>query len=301
MSVRAGLLLFIAVVALVHPSVAWAQAEERSVYASVLDRVGTPVTTLTATDFMVREDGIEREVLRVSPATDPLRIAVLVDTSQAIRPHLNDVRSSLRQFVADMHGKHEIALYEFGERPQLLVDYTIERARLEAGIGRVFARPGSGAHLLDAIIDVSRDVRKREGARTAIVVITAEGPEFSDRYYRTVLDELLETDSALHALVLSRRRASPLNHAARERELTLAEGARMTGGRRDYLLTSMALTARLRELGTELDNEYRVVYARPATLIAPEEIDVDVTRPGLMVRAPQVLPKDDGREAIRAK
>jgi Ca-activated chloride channel family protein len=291
MSVKARLFLTLVVSAIASPSIVLAQAEERSVYARVLDRAGAPVTNLAATDFTVREDGVEREVLRVAPATDPLRIAVLVDTSQAIRPHVNDIRAAVRGFIAQMHSNHELALYEFGERPHLLVDYTTDPARLEAGVGRLFARPGAGAHVLDAIIEVSRDLKKREGPRTAIVVITGEGPEFSERYHMTVLDDLHEAGATLHSLVLERRRRPHLSTAARERELTLAKGATMTGGRQEYLLTSMALASQLRELATELKNEYQVVYSRPTALIVPEKINVDVTRTGLIVRAPRVLPK----------
>ena len=82
MSTRAGLLLMLVVNVVVYPSVVRAQGEERSVYARVLDRAGAPVTSLAAADFTIREDGVEREVLRVTPARDPLRVAVLIDTSQ---------------------------------------------------------------------------------------------------------------------------------------------------------------------------------------------------------------------------
>jgi Ca-activated chloride channel homolog len=299
MSRRSGVLLAFAISAIIYPGTVLAQADERLVHARVLDRAGMPVTSLAAADFIVREDGVEREVLRVFPDTDALRIAVLVDTSQAISPHVGDLRAALRAFVAEMHSKHEVALYEFGERPHLLVEYTSDAARLERGIGRIFARPGSGSHVLDAIVEVSRDLRRREGPRTAIVVITTEGPEFSERYHRTVLDTLRDTNAALHSLVLERPGASPLNRAARERELTLAEGAKMTGGRQEYLLTSMALTPTLRSLAAELKNEYRLVYSRPATLMVPEKITVVVRRPGLMVRAPQVLQNDRDRDSIR--
>lgn len=52
-----------------------AQAEEWTVYAGVVDRSGAPVPGLSATDFVVRENGQTREILRVSQATDSLRVA----------------------------------------------------------------------------------------------------------------------------------------------------------------------------------------------------------------------------------
>lgn len=269
------------------PGVAVAQTE-RSIYASVLDKDGMPVSALTARDFLVREDGVEREVLRVLPADEPLQIAVLVDTSQAVERHVTDVRRALKAFFREMAGRHELALVGFGERPTVLTQYTSDLARLDAGVGKLFARQGSGAYALDAIVDASRALSGREGARHAIVVITTEGPEFSERYHQNVLDEL-GSRATLHSFTLVRRRVS-LDDGRRQREITLAEGASETGGRREHLLTSMALEERLHGLAVELKNQYRVDYARPAGLVPPEKIDVDVRQPGLTVRAPRRVP-----------
>lgn len=269
------------------PGLSAAQAE-RSIYASVLDKDGTPVSALTARDFLVREDGVEREVLRALPADEPLQIAVLVDTSQAVERHVTDVRRALKGFFREMAGRHELALVGFGERPTVLTQYTTDLGRLEAGVGMLFARQGSGAYALDAIVDASRALRGREGARHAIVVITTEGPEFSERYHQNVLDEL-GASATLHSFTLVRRRVS-LDEGRRQREITLSEGASETGGRREHLLTSMALEDRLHGLAVELNNQYRVDYSRPAGLIPPEEIDVDVRQSGLTVRAPRRVP-----------
>ena len=290
MTILRPISLAIVAIALI-PVLAFGQTEERIIYASVIDEAGAPVTALTANDFIVREDGVQREILRVAPAADALRIALLIDTSQAMEPYVSDLRRALRDFVNQMAGEHELALVAFGERPTVLVDYTHDPARLEAGIGRVFAQSGSGAYLLDAIVEVSRGLLKRDEKRSAIVVITAEGPEFSERDHQAVLDELDGTDATLHAFVLARRAASFLNQAARERELTLSQGARVTGGRREDLLTSMALGTTLQELAAQLKNQYRVVYARPGSLVPPDAVRVSVNRPGMTVLAPRTPPR----------
>ena len=180
-------------------------------------------------------------------------LAVLVDTSQAMQPHVNHLRAALRRFVAEMQPTYQIALIEFGERPTVLTDYTDDPVRLQKGVERVFARSGTGAYVLDAIVETSKGLRNREGTQPAIVVITAEGPEFSDRYHQAVIDELTTTGATLHSLVLSTSRGASLRaEGAREREFALALGAERTGGTREHLLSSMALEPRLHELATRL-------------------------------------------------
>ena len=194
--------------------------------------------------------GVAAEHARPGNAARPL--AILVDTSQAMQPHVQDVRAALRGFVQQMQATHEITLVEFGERPTVLTEYTTDPVRLQRGVERVFARTGSGAYALDAIVEAAKGLRNREGTDPAIVVITAEGPEFSDRYHRDVVDELKTTGATLHALVLSSRNLSPRDTGAREREFALALGAERTGGTRQHLLSSLAIDSRLRELATRL-------------------------------------------------
>jgi len=269
---------------------AFAQSVERSVYAGVVDRTGAVVTDLTVRDFVVRENGVTREVLRVSPATEPMQIAVLVDTSTEAEPGLADLRAGLREFVRAMGDRHQMALVGFGARPTILVDYTTDRAAFAAGADRLFTEPMSGSYLLDALVEVSEGLQRREGARRTIVVVTLQGPEFSPRYHQHVVDDLRNADVTLHAFVLG----SPvdlLDQNARERRQALDVGASATGGRLDDLLAASALPAQMRALADELENQYEVVYARPQTLIPPETIEVSVRRADLRVHAARVLPE----------
>ena len=94
---RAIVLLILAM--LLPASPVLAQATERTVYASVVDKNDAPVTGLAASEFIVREDDTAREVLRVSTATEPMHIAVLVDTSQAMEEHMLDIRTALRTLL----------------------------------------------------------------------------------------------------------------------------------------------------------------------------------------------------------
>lgn len=274
---------------LVTPVTVFAQAEERTIYASVVGKEDAPVTGLAAGAFVVRENDIAREVLRASTATEPMQIALLVDTSQAIDNFLIDFRTGIQRFIKRMAGKNEIMLMGFGERPTQLVDFTRDGARLEKAMGSVFARPGSGTYILEAIIDASRALRRRKATRPHIVVVAARGPEFSEHHHDNVVDAVREASATLHTVMLERRSGAVAvnNREEQELQLTVDDGTRLSGGRRDDILTTMAIGDRLELLANELENQYQIVYARPPKLIPPKTVSVSTKQTDVTVRAKQ--------------
>src|SRR5687768_16896180 len=158
---------------------------QQRVYVSVVDKKGAPVTTLGVTDLTIKEDGATREVLKVEPATDPMQMAILVDTSAASAAAISDLRSSIKAFAAEIWAKSpdtEIALYSFGARPTLEADYSTSPTNLNRRVERLFTVSDSGSTLIDAVIEVSGGLKKRGAARPVIVAYVDEnGPEFSNR------------------------------------------------------------------------------------------------------------------------
>ena len=259
-----------------------AQSAERILYVSVFDeKTRIPVTGLGPDAFRVTEDGVRREVLRVTPATTPMLVAVLVDNSQAASATIPDLRRALAAFLHDLDGIGPIALVSVADRPTILVDYTTDQARLGDGVGRLFAVPGSGATLLDTIIEVSKGIGRRESDRAVIVLVTTENTEFSTAHSQQVLDVLARGGGMLSAIVLTNPNGSWSSDEARNRAVVLDQGPRDSGGVRFDVLTSLAYDGRLRELAVILRSQHRVVYARPQSLILPERVAVDATRPGL--------------------
>ena len=292
------------------PGSASSQSVERIVHASVLNRAGHPVTDVAAKDLTVRENNIDRDVLQVSRVIERFDIAVLVDTSQDAEAFIPDFRRGLLVFFGAMSDRHEIALIGFGQRPSTLVDYTRDTRRLEVGVARVFAQRGSGAYLMDSIIETARRLRTRERPRREVVVITSEGRELSDRNSGDVSGEVQHSGIILDAFVVvgtqqgvrpafeagTPERALPgaiTDQPAHERAVALADVIKGTGGRRENLVTAGALGARLRELAARLNNQYRVIYEGPPSLTPPASIEIVATRPDLRVRVtgiPQNLP-----------
>lgn len=259
-----------------------AQANERVLYVSAWDqKTRAPITGLGVTDISVREDGARREVLRVTPATSPMAVAILVDNSQAARDHIADMRKSLTSFVKTMSGVGPIAIIGVADRPTILRDYTTDQKQLLEGVNKVFAMPDSGATLLDAIVETSNGLQRREEDRAALVILTTENTEFSDRHYNEVLEALAKGGAVMHAIVLTTPAGASLTEPARNRASVLDRGPRDSGGTRVDVLTSQAFEGKLLELAAILKSQHRVVYARPQTLIPPQKIEVESAKAGV--------------------
>jgi hypothetical protein len=264
-----------------------AQSRPRKIYASLVDKKGVAVTTVAAADVVVREDGVAREVLSVEPATDPMRIALLVDNSQAATRSIQFMRDALTPFATRMTGAgHSVALVTLADRPTLAVDATTELARLRnRGIDRLFAQPSSGMYLLDALIETSRGFVKNETPRPVIVAVVTEGTEFSNASADTVVKAIKDSGAIFHALVLTEGdRASESAEETRQRNIVLDRGTKENGGQRDTLISHMALKERLDRLADELLGQVAVTYASPERLVPAEKITIAAARDGFTAR-----------------
>jgi VWFA-related protein len=282
---RPLLLLAAAAAAVLVALPARAQTVEREMFVSVVDSADKPVTTLGVPDFIVREDGRAREVLRARRASEPIEIAILVDTSQALGNQVNDVRKGLEAFIARMRPQAQISIIGFGDRPTIYADYTNSPEQLKRGLGFIFPIQGAGAYILDSVREVLKGLEKRKPERSAVVVVFAGGREFSTDQYQPLVEGLKARGTALHVITIGTTTPPDVQTSeGRNRELLFDRGSSETGGRRDNVLTSMATADALDRLAAELLGQYRITFARPDALVPPQRTEVAVRPPGLKAR-----------------
>ena len=256
---------------------------QRTLFVSAVDDSGVPVEGLGPEAFVVKEDGVTREVLRVSRATEPIDIALLVDNSTAAADEITFLRAALSKFVQQMAVGNKIAVITLADRPTIRVDYTDDAVRLKDAVSSLFSTPQSGMTLLDGIFETVNGLQKRETPRAVIVPVITDGVEFTNRYFRDIVSALVKAKVALHLVGIGPFYHTE-EHGTRERSFLLDAGPRESGGQRITLLSAHGLDGAMEKLGKELRSQYKVVYSRPESLIPPEKVSISTGRPGLTVR-----------------
>jgi hypothetical protein len=289
--------IFIAIVGLAATAVLGAAPiqqralREQTVVVSAIDKAGAPVRDLTAADFVVRENDLAREVLRAEPASDPLQIMVLVDTSANMQVLLPEVRRGLQaltQGVLQNSPQSHFGLMEFGDRPNQLAPLSNSLELFEKGVNALSEHSGGGAYLMQTIVDATKALKKAEAKRPVIVIFVRESsPEFSSERHMQVEDALKKTGASLWSIVLQEPGRPSMSDEMISRDTVLGDVSTRSGGMRDAVLDRNGIQPRFAQVADRLTSAYSVVYARPESLIPPSKMEVTTRRTGVRVLAPR--------------
>jgi VWFA-related protein len=281
-------ILAAALLLLAPPSPAPATDEPRSVTVTVTDEKGAPVDGLTAQDVAVIESGAARTLTRVEKEERPLRVAVLVDTSEPMGEHYRlQILQPLLRFLGRLPKGTEFAVWTTGDRPNKVVDYGQGTAAAAKALGRIF--PTGGNTLLDALVEASRDLQSKEAARAAIVVVTGTGAGFTNYSKEQVVDIVRPIGATVLAAEIEESSAAASRGQGEvsrtDYDYTLANLGEGTGGRREILLSAMGVEKVLDSFAGELSSQYRLTYESvPGLKDKDRKVEVKVARPGAKVR-----------------
>jgi VWFA-related protein len=270
----------------------------RRIYISATDDKGAPATDLTPQEITVREDGKQRDVLQVGPATETMQIALLVDDSGA---GIQYIREGAASFVRILQNRAEIAIVSTAGQNSVVVDFTSDIGALMNGVNRLITRTTSGGYLLDGIQESARTLQRREAARPVIVVLALEGKEFSNVSTDRVLDVIRRSGAVVHVLAVGKptlktmtgwnQRPTDSIHEALDETLTrgavMIEAPRRSGGRLEQIVQATGIPTRFAEIAYDLRDQLVVTYARPQSAKDVKSIDVSVKRRGIKLRAPK--------------
>lgn len=255
---------------------------DKSLFISVVDPQGRPVTDVRMGDILIREDGQDREVVAVKPASQPISVAVLVDTAQGARvtdaygtpeEYVRDIRVAVSAFAKQLLSKSpdaSVMLMEFGQAAIPVVPFTSTLADFDKGVNRLTARPGVGSVLLEAIDAANRELATRPSTRRAIVTLNLEpSDEQSSQQPKKIVESFRKSGAQLWSVSVQRGGLK-----ASKRDLVINDFAKATGGQRDFIVGISAVAGIMQGYADALAAQYEVVYKRPESNKPPQVIQV---------------------------
>jgi Ca-activated chloride channel family protein len=234
-----------------------------SVFATVTDSHGAPVTDLNKDDFAIAEDGIPQKIAVFDQQSDtPLSIVLAIDTSGSVRQDIKLELDSARKFIAaTLHNKDKLSLYQFSETVQELVPFTGDMKRIQRGIQNVHI--GASTALYDAIYLGSNALTNRDG-RKVMVLITDGGDTTSAVKYPEAVRAAQEADALVYSIII----VPIASNAGRNTggEHALIQLSHDTGGKHYFASTPKSLDEAFQQISKELRTQYLLGYYPPQRL-----------------------------------
>ena len=231
---------------------------------TVTDKKGRFVSDLTRNDFEIFESKKPQQILEFTAETDlPLRIAILIDTSNSIRERFRFIQEAATDFVNTVMrpGKDKALVVSFDTSPELVADLTDDQIAVTKAIREL--RPGGGTALYDAIFYSCRDKlmmdQPRDKFRRAIVVLS-DGDDNQSRYTREqALEMAHKADAVIYTI------STNITHLETSGDKVLKRYAEETGGIAFFPFKAEDMGQSFENIANELRHQYNIAY-RPEPL-----------------------------------
>ena len=135
---------------------------------TVTDKKGRFVTDLTKADFEVIEGKKPQTIQEFNAESDlPLRLAVLIDTSNSIRDRFRFEQEAASEFIKSVvnQDQDKAMVVSFDTSTELVSDLVDDTDKLDQAIRDL--RPGGGTALYDAIYFACRDKLQQDQPSTS--------------------------------------------------------------------------------------------------------------------------------------
>ncbi len=253
---------------------------------TVTDKKGRFVTDLNRGDFEVFEARKPQQILEFTAESDlPLRLAVLIDTSNSIRDRFRFQQEAATNFINSvMRPQDKALIVSFDTAAELVTDLTSDTNVLENAIRDL--RPGGGTSLYDAIYFACRDKLMLDQPmykfRRAMVVLS-DGDDNESRHSRDQALEMAQrADTVIYTI------STNIRHIETEGDKVMRYFATQTGGAAFTPFQAKDLNQSFENIANELRHQYNLFYhpdpLKADGLYHPVEIRIR-GRKDLVVRA----------------
>ncbi len=230
---------------------------------TVTDKRGRFVTDLGKSDFQVFEGKKPQKIMEFTSETDlPLRLAILIDTSNSIRDRFRFQQEAATNFINSvMREQDKATLVSFDTSAEVITDLTNDTNALERGVREL--RPGGGTALYDAIYLACKEKLMRDQPmykfRRAMVILS-DGEDNESRYSRDQALEMAQrADTVIYTI------STNITHIETDGDKVMRYFAEQTGGVAFFPFEAKDLNQSFENIANELRHQYNLFY-RPEPL-----------------------------------
>src|SRR5690242_13275214 len=230
---------------------------------TVTDKRGRFITDLNRNDFEVFENKKPQEIAEFTSESDlPLRLAILVDTSNSIRERFHFQQEAAVNFINGvMRDQDKAMVVSFDSAAELVSDLTSDTGKLEKSIRDL--RPGGGTALFDAIFFACRDKLMQDQPlykfRRAMVILS-DGEDNNSRSSRDqALEMAQKADVSIYTI------STNISRQETEGDKIMRYFAQQTGGVAFFPFQASDLNQSFENIANELRHQYNLFY-RPEPL-----------------------------------
>ena len=247
---------------------------------TVLNRRNKLVPDLEKEDFKISDDKSPQAIRYFSRQTDlPLRIGLLMDTSNSIRDRLKFEQDAATSFLFSVirRTRDQAFVMTFDDEPSVLQGFTDDAGRLRDEI--VKTRAGGGTAVYDAIYaacekELSHPPRPpgdQPDVVRRVMIVISDGDDNLSRHTRAEAVEMAQRFSVVIYTIststqwIQLSQTNPDKLADRKTHLTegdkiLQDLANETGGRAFFPYHVDDLDQSFQDIGDELRNQYSIAY-----------------------------------------
>ena len=171
-----------------------------NVTATVTDANGRFVPGLRKEDFRVYQDDQLQQITHFSNERVPVSVGILLDTSGSMDGEkMVAAKQALNRFLLDLlRADDEVFLYRFDSSPELVHEWTTDRARVSHALQQL--RPRGGTAMYDALAEAIPLAQAGRHRKKALIVIS----DGNDTSSRTPVDalksQIRETEVLIYAI-----------------------------------------------------------------------------------------------------
>ncbi len=169
------------------------------VNASVTDRNGRAIPGMHNSDFSVYEDGSERKVVDVTPATEPFNLVLLLDVSGSVEERIDFIRKAARDFLNTASPQDRISIITFHDDIKVISGFSTDRNLLFRKLDEIDA--GGATALWDALgYTLVHTLKPLRGERTAVVILSDGDDNKSFIPFPAILEATIESGALIYPL-----------------------------------------------------------------------------------------------------